>query len=148
MGIVKTTLLVGLSGAMATGVAFAGSPPGDAHAEIGTAHAHALMAKSATTVAMAQTHLHHVINCLVGPDGTGFDAGAGNPCKDHGNGAIPDSAGNSALHGKLQSALADAQAGLKSDSLAAVQDDAGKAAATLQAASGASSSAHPATSSW
>jgi hypothetical protein len=148
MGIVKTTLLVGLSGAMATGLAFAGSPPGDAHAEIGTAHAHALMAKSATTVAMAQTHLHHVINCLVGPDGTGFDAGAGNPCKDHGNGAIPDSAGNSALHGKLQSALADAQAGLKSDSLAAVQDDAGKAAATLQAASGASSSAHPATSSW
>jgi hypothetical protein len=148
MGIVKTTLLVGLSGAMATGLAFAGSPPGDAHAEIGTAHAHALMAKSATTVAMAQTHLHHVINCLVGPDGTGFDAGAGNPCKDHGNGAIPDSAGNSALHGKLQSALADAQAGLKSHSLAAVHGDAGKAAATLQAASGASSSAHPATSSW
>jgi hypothetical protein len=148
MGLVKTTLLVGVSGALATGLAFAGAPPGDAHAEIGTAHAHALMAKSATTVAMAQAHLHHVINCLVGPDGTGFDAGAGNPCKDHGNGAIPDSAGNSALHGKLQSALADAQAGLKSDSLAAVQDDAGKAAATLQAASGASSSAHPATSSW
>jgi hypothetical protein len=149
MGIVKTTLLVGLSGAMATGLAFAGSPPGDAHAEIGTAHAHALMAKSATTVAMAQTHLHHVINCLVGPNGTGFDAGAGNPCKDHGNGAIPDSAGNSALHGKLQSALADAQAGLESDSLAAVQGDAGKAAATLQAASGAPSSASTsADSSW
>jgi hypothetical protein len=52
------------------------------------------------------------------------------------------------LHGKLQSALADAQAGLESDSLAAVQGDAGKAAATLQPASGAPSSAHSAASSW
>ncbi len=25
--------------------------------------------------------LHHVINCLVGPRGRGFDAAVGNPCK-------------------------------------------------------------------
>lgn len=149
MRTVKTTFLVGLTGAMAAGLAFAASASGgNGNAEISTAHAHALMAKSATTTAMAQTHLHHVINCLVGPNGTGFDGAAGNPCKGQGNGAIPDSAGNSALHGKLQSALADAQAGVKAGSLTAVQSDAGKAAATLQAASGAPSSADPAASSW
>ena len=141
MRTLKTTLLVGLTGAMATGLALAAPAQGNANAEIGTAHAHALLSKTANTVAMAQTHLHHVINCLVGPNGAGFDAAAGNPCKDNGNGAIPDSSGNAALHGKLQSALADAQAGLKAGSLTAVQDDAGKAAATLQAASGAASSA-------
>lgn len=148
MATLKTTLLVGLAGAMATGLAFAAPGQVDASAEVGTAHAHALMAKTATTVAMAQTHLHHVINCLVGPDGAGFDAAAGNPCKDKGNGAIPDSSGNSALQGKLQGALADAQAGLKADSLSAVQDDAGKAAATLQAASGTQSGAAAASSTW
>jgi hypothetical protein len=148
MATLKTTLLVGLAGAMATGLAFAAPGQGDASAEVGTAHAHALMAKTANTVAMAQTHLHHVINCLVGPDGAGFDAAAGNPSKGKGNGASPDAASNSALHGKLQSALADAQAGLKADSLSAVQEDAGKAAATLQAASGAQSGAAAASSTW
>ncbi|MGH8215503.1 MAG: hypothetical protein ACREPZ_07415 [Rhodanobacteraceae bacterium] len=145
MKILKTTLLVGLTGAMATGLALAASAPGNGSQEISTAHAHALLAKSATTVAMSQTHLHHVINCLVGPNGTGFDAAAGNPCKGQGNGAIPDSAADSTLHGKLQSALSDAQAGLKADSLTAVQSDAGKAAVTLQDASGAGAAA---SSSW
>lgn len=100
--------------------------------EISTAHAHAVMAQSATSIAMAHTHLQHVINCLVGPNGAGFDAKAENPCKGQGNGAIPDAAGDHAPHAKLQSALADAQAGLKSQSLAAVHQDAGKAAAGLQ----------------
>lgn len=107
-----------------------------AKTEIGTAHAHALMAQSATTIDMAHTHLHHVINCLVGPSGQGFDASAGNPCKGQGNGAIPDSANDAALHARLQSVLADAQAGVKADSLAAAQGQAGKAAATLQTSSG------------
>jgi hypothetical protein len=100
--------------------------------EINTAHAHALLAQNATSVTMAHTHLHHVINCLVGPNGSGFDASAGTPCKGQGTGAIPDAAGNPALHAKLESALDNAQAGLKSESLSAVQQDAGKAATALQ----------------
>ena len=112
--------------------------------EISTAHAHAMMAQSATSIAMAHTHLHHVINCLVGPGGSGFDAAAGTPCKGQGNGAIPDAAGDHALHTKLENALSDAQAGLKSESLAAVQQDAGKAAAGLQGGSTAKASS----SSW
>jgi uncharacterized membrane protein len=35
-------------------------------------------------------HLHHVLNCAVGPDGMGFDAAAGNPCKGQGNGFLSD----------------------------------------------------------
>lgn len=145
----KKLLIAGLAGLLASGLAFASPGSGKVATEIGTAHAHALMAKTATSVTMSQTHLHHVINCLVGPDGAGFDAAAGNPCKGQGNGAIPDAAGNSALRGKLQSALANAQAGLKADSLSAVQSDAGKAAMTLQAASGTPSGASTAAdSSW
>jgi hypothetical protein len=112
--------------------------------EINTAHAHALMAQSATSVAMAHTHLHHVINCLVGPNGSGFDASAGTPCKGQGNGAIPDAATDHALQAKLESALADAQAGLKSESLAAVQQDAGKTASGLQGGA----APNPSSSSW
>lgn len=131
----KKFLVVGITCALAGGFAFAASAQShSAKDEINTAHAHAMMAESANTVAMAHTHLHHVINCLVGPGGKGFDAAAGTPCKGQGNGAIPDSATDHALNGKLQQALADAQAGLKSDNLAGVHQDAGKVAGALQAA--------------
>jgi hypothetical protein len=103
-----------------------------------------LLAQSATSVAMAHTHLHHVINCLVGPNGNGFDASAGTPCKGQGDGAIPDTASDHALQAKLESALTVAQAGLKSESLAAVQQAAGKAATGLQDAS----TAKAGSSSW
>lgn len=130
----KSLLVVGISGLLAGGLAFAAAAQtNSAKNEIDTAHAHALMAQTATTVAMAHTHLHHVINCLVGPDGKGFDASAGTPCKGQGNGAIPDSKGNAATHGKLENALAAAQAGLAATQLAAAQGDAAKAAAALQA---------------
>lgn len=125
--------VVGITGALAGGLAFAAFAQNhSATDEINTAHAHAMMAQSATSVAMAHAHLHHVINCLVGPNGSGFDAKAENPCKGQGNGAIPDSASDHALHAKLESALATAQSGLKSESLAAVHRDAGKLAAGLQ----------------
>jgi hypothetical protein len=124
-------LVVGITAALG-GFACAAFAQNSAKDEINTAHAHALMAQNATSVAMAHTHLHHVINCLVGPNGSGFDASAGTPCKGQGSGAIPDAAADHALHAKLESALGDAQAGLKSESLSAVQQDAGKAAAALQ----------------
>lgn len=128
-------LVVGITSLLATGIAFGAiAQTPSATNEVATAHAHALMAQNAKTLAMAHAHLHHVVNCLVGPKGEGFDAKAENPCKGQGNGAIPDSASDAAMHGKLQSALSDAQAGLKADTLAAVQGDAGKAATALGAA--------------
>jgi hypothetical protein len=126
-------LAVGVTAAMATGFSFAAFAQGGASNEASVAHAHALMAQSAKTLDMAHTHLHHVVNCLVGPKGEGFDAKAGNPCKGQGNGAIPDSASDAALDAKLKSALAAAQSGLESNTLSAVQADAAKAAAALGA---------------
>ena len=125
-------LTMGMAGALAASLSLVAFAKGGVDNEVSTAHAHALMAQTAKNTAMAHAHLQHVINCLVGPNGAGFDAKSENPCKGQGNGAIPDAASNQALHGKLESALTTAQAGLKSDSLASVQQDAGKVAATLQ----------------
>ena len=141
MKTLNKTLAMAITGAMVAGIAFGAFAQDKASTEVSTARAHAMMAQGASTIAMAHTHLHHVINCLVGPGGQGFDANAGNPCKGQGNGAIPDSAGNSALHGKLQGALANAQAGLQANSLATVQSDAGKIAGALQAGAAQASSA-------
>src|SRR6185437_11904150 len=58
--------------------------------ETATAATHAGLAAKATDLKGTQMHLHHVVNCLVGPKGKGFDAAPGNPCKDQGNGAIAD----------------------------------------------------------
>jgi hypothetical protein len=141
----KNLLAVSMTAAMASGLAFTALAQNQsAQNEISTAHAHALMAQNATSVAMAHTHLHHVINCLVGPNGSGFDAAAGTPCKGQGNGAIPDSTSDSTLHARLENALATAQAGLKSESLAAVQQAAGKVASGLQG----DSTAKAGSSSW
>ncbi len=127
----KKLLVMGMVGALAASFSFAASAQSQVTQQVSTAHAHALMAQSATTVPAAHTHLQHVINCLVGPDGSGFDAAAGTPCKGQGNGALKDSAGNSGLQAKLKTALADAQSGLASDSLDTVQQDAAKAAGAL-----------------
>ncbi len=119
--------------ALAGGFAVAAYAQGSASKEVSTAHAHAMMAQGAGTVAKAHMHLHHVINCIVGSNGTGFDGSAGNPCKGQGNGALNDAKGDAALQGKLKQALADANTGLKSSDLSTVHKDAAKAAAALQA---------------
>jgi len=70
-----------------------------------------------------QMHLHHAVNCLVGPGGKGFDAAAGNPCGKAGAGAIPDST-DTAQKAKLQSIADAAGPGLSTTDLAAAQKSA------------------------
>ena len=94
--------------------------------EVTTAAAHAGFAVAAKDMVTTQMHLHHVVNCLVGPKGTGFDPGVANPCKDQGNGAIPDTK-DAAKLAPLTAALAKANAGLKETDMAAAQQDAGAA---------------------
>ncbi|HEU0276629.1 MAG TPA: hypothetical protein VFQ95_02225, partial [Rhodanobacteraceae bacterium] len=62
----KKLLAMGIAGALAAGLSFGAFAQANVTNEVNTAHAHALMAQSATSVKMAHTHLHHVINCLVG----------------------------------------------------------------------------------
>ena len=105
----------------------------DAVKEIATAAQHAGFAANSTTIGMAYAHLHHTINCLVGPHGAGFDVKELNPCKDLGNGAIPGIADAMKLK-SLRAALALAEAGLRSDDLDTVKKLGALAAAEINKA--------------
>lgn len=111
-------------------VAFAA---GDAATETTTAATHASLSAKADSLKMAQAHLHHTLNCLVGPKGHGFDAKAENPCKDMGDGAIPDTS-DAAKKKHLEHVAAQARMALHSKSLETVQKDAGKISSELSAA--------------
>jgi len=102
--------------------AFAAS---DASQEITTAATHASLSSKADSLKMAHAHLHHTLNCLVGPNGPGYDSKAENPCKDMGGGAIPDTT-DEAKKRSLEHVAAQARAALKSKSLETVQKDAEK----------------------
>jgi len=95
----------------------------DAAKEISTAAQHAGYAGDATVLKTGYTHLHHVINCLVGPAGDGFDAKEANPCASMGDGAIPDSS-NAATKMALSAAVTKAKAGLAAKDLTVVTADA------------------------
>jgi len=123
----KILFLAGAAALLAT-PAFA-----DLAGELSTAQTHAGMASTQTDIAMAQKHLQHAVNCLVGPNGTGFDAAAGNPCGKAGNGAIPDST-DAAQKAKLTTIAANAQAAESNSDLAAVQKAAKDTADAVAAA--------------
>ena len=87
----------------------------NANEEISTAITHAGFAEKMTDVNKVHQHLHHVINCLVGPHGAGFDAKAGDPCLGMGNGAIDDftyKMADKVRRDLLKEALEDANYGL------------------------------------
>src|SRR5690242_3260070 len=105
----------------------------DAAKEVSTAEQHAGFAASAKDLNMVHTHLHHVVNCLVGPKGKGYDSKAANPCKEYGAGAIPDTTDASKKQ-MLEEAMKEAQKGLGENNLAAAQKSATTAGATLKKA--------------
>ncbi len=127
----KCALRRSLAGAIAVVVATlpASVLAADASKEAATSEMHAGLAARATTIEQVHVHLHHAVNCLVGPKGQGFDSHEANPCQSLGDGAIPDTT-DASTKAKLNAALAHAQAGLKSDDLAAAR----RAAAETQAA--------------
>ena len=63
---------------------------GDPSAELKTAATHAGFAGKYEALKEVTMHLHHTLNCLVGPQDKLFDASAGNPCQGQGNGYLPD----------------------------------------------------------
>ncbi len=95
----------------------------DGHSEIVNAGLHAGYAAGSPDIAGVHAHLHHTLNCLVGPAGAGFDAKELNPCANAGNGAIPDTA-DAAKKATLETAAANARRGLTFNDLAAAQKDA------------------------
>src|ERR1700759_1185312 len=81
----------------------------DGKGEIPNAEMHAGLAAKATAIDGVHMHLHHALNCLVGPGGTGFDTTNTNPGAKAGNGAIPAST-DAAQKTKLAAAVSKAQA--------------------------------------
>jgi hypothetical protein len=103
----------------------------DAAKEAATGATHAGLAAKGATIEQVHMHLHHAVNCLVGPKGRGFDAKEANPCQALGDGAIPDTT-DPAAKAKLTAALARAQAGLKASDLAAARQAAVDTEAALK----------------
>lgn len=97
--------------------------------EAATAAQHAGMAAGSADIKMVHMHLHHVVNCIVGPSGDGFDKAAGNPCDGKGNGALMDGGADKKV--ALEDALAKAKAGIASGDLAESKKLAGEAQAAL-----------------
>jgi hypothetical protein len=126
----RLTLATVVAAAFVLAAASQARADADPAKEMATAAVHAGLAAKSTDMKMTQMHLHHVVNCLVGPKGKGFDAAPGNPCKDQGTGGIPDSK-DPAQKKLMQQALAKARAGLKAKDMAAAQKDATQAQAIL-----------------
>jgi hypothetical protein len=58
--------------------------------EIKTAMTHAGFAEKYDSMKEVSLHLHHVLNCLVGPGAKMYDQAAGDPCQGQGKGILPD----------------------------------------------------------
>lgn len=115
---------------LAQGVALAAQP--QPAKEIEAAAKHAGFAAGAGDIDGVRTHLHHTVNCLVGPEGEGFAPKELNPCKALGNGAIPDTQDDVAKSA-LEAALEKAQSGLADENLETAKMSAMQTEAMLRA---------------
>ena len=83
--------LLSLTSALAfVGTSTFAQTAGNPETEMKTAMAHAGYAAKAEALNGVHMHLHHVLNCMVGPQDKLFDGAAGNPCKDQGTGVLPE----------------------------------------------------------
>ncbi|MGH8370944.1 MAG: hypothetical protein ACRESC_08170 [Gammaproteobacteria bacterium] len=116
----KRTLLAlaALVSALSLATAFAA---GDAAKESATAEVHAQLATASKDINMVHAHLHHVLNCLVGPEGKLFDPKAEDPCKGMGDGALNDLTGSPVVHKKLERAVKYAERGIRDTDYAKAQ---------------------------
>lgn len=109
--------------------------------EIAAAKIHATVAVHADSLKMAQLHLHHVINCMVGEHGDGYSAAAealaAVPCTGPGlgDGAVADSKSDPVLHKLMNEVLQSAQAGVRAQELPAAKQDAERSLKLLDQAS-------------
>lgn len=105
----------------------------DVGSEITNAATHAGLAAKAADLNGVHMHMHHALNCLVGPGGDGFDAKQMNPCAQSGNGAIPDEM-DAAKKAKLTTAKGQLQNGIAATDLKAAQAAASAAQTTIASA--------------
>jgi hypothetical protein len=104
----------------------------DAKSEIATAAQHAGFAAAAPNLLQTHMHLHHVMNCLVGPQDADFDKTNMNPCAQQGKGAFPDES-DAEIKVKLQNAMSAAVDGITSSDEATAKKDAATVETLLNA---------------
>jgi hypothetical protein len=104
----------------------------DAKSEIATAAEHAGFAAAAPNLLQTRMHLHHALNCLVGPLDADFDKANMNPCAQQGKGAFPDES-DVEIKTKLQSAMSAAADGIASSDEATAKKDAATVKTLLEA---------------
>ena len=113
-------LLLVLGGSWALAQSAPPAAAGNPDAELKTAVTHAGFAGKYDALKEVTTHLHHMVNCVVGPQDKMFDAAAGNPCQSQGNGFLPDlkaKKGESAQYYQAQWAAEIASQGIASNNL-------------------------------
>jgi hypothetical protein len=120
-----------LGAAMAAALLVPTAVLADAHSEIVNAGTHAGLAAGSADIAGVHQHLHHALNCLVGPSGDGFDAKELNPCAQSGAGAIPDTS-DAKKKAALEAAAAKARTGIADTTLASAQKTASDVSAMLK----------------
>lgn len=129
---IRPSILAFLSAAaLAATPAFAAAGAGK---EIHTAIEHSGYASHVKSTDKVHLHLHHVVNCLVGPDGKGFYPAAGDPCKGMGNGALNDLSGQPKVRSELNKALREAKTGLGENGFKSAHATAERVRKTLQVA--------------
>jgi hypothetical protein len=104
----------------------------DARSEIATAAQHAGLAAAAPNLVQTHMHLHHVMNCLVGPGDADFDKTNMNPCAQQGKGAFPD-VSDGEIRTKLQNAMSAAADGIASSDEATAKKNAATVETLLNA---------------
>ncbi len=87
IGLIAVSALVALAPTTAT---LGADMTGAAKKELKTAVTHAGFAAGYNTIAEVELHLHHVVNCLEGPQGKNFYAPSGNVCQGQGAGIFQD----------------------------------------------------------
>lgn len=117
---------------LAFGLGFSGMAwADDAAAQAQTAADHAGYAAGSDGIDSVHAHLHHALNCLVGPGGEGYDASFGDPCDGMGAGALNDA--DMENQTTYLDAIAQINAGLATDDVTAAQTAAVEAGNTLSA---------------
>src|SRR5262245_7670910 len=114
-----TFRIIGSAIALAGAISLSPAALADGPQAVATAAQHAGLAAGGADIATVQRHLHHVLNCLVGPGGAGFDAAPGNPCAAAG-GAIPQTA-DAAMKTKLEQAATQVRGGIANQNLDAAK---------------------------
>ena len=105
----------------------------DLGSEINNAAQHAGLAAQAANINGVHQHMHHALNCLVGPQGDGFDAKEMNPCAQSGGGAIPDET-DAMKKTKLMAARDNLSKGIALTDISAAKASASAAQASIESA--------------